>query len=52
MPEVHDSKPSQMTNIALVKASHMAEPTARAGVIYSASIMRGTAKSHGYLEPI
>lgn len=35
-----------MTNIALVKASHMAELRSRAGKIYSGSLMRGTAKSH------
>lgn len=31
-----DSKPSYTTNIASVKASHMAELKSRAGIIYSA----------------
>lgn len=46
MPEVQNNKPSHTTNIALVKASHMAKPTSRAGEIYSASLKGGTAKSH------
>lgn len=46
MPEVQNNKPSHTTNIALVKASHMAERTSKAGEVDSSSLMGRTAKSH------
>ena len=45
-PKKKDSKPSYTTNMALVKASHMAEPKSRAGKIHSAFLMRGTVRPH------